>query len=132
MDFHGAVTAVDALHLNEGPLHFGLIGEANETVSPRLSRHSVRHDFGSFARWEPSLEKRDEYVLVNLGPKIADKDRVLRTAILTVICQIQVHDAKGQSKERRPSGTLRLASEWDEGRSKWIQAHDGQELWSQA
>lgn len=45
-DAHGAIAAIDALHLDESTLLVGLLREADETVTARLAGHGVRHDLG--------------------------------------------------------------------------------------
>lgn len=82
-DTHGAVAAVDTLHLSEGTLLVGLIREANETVATGHAADWVGHDLGGLARGETALEKRDKNVFVNLGTKVTNEDGVLGTTVIT-------------------------------------------------
>lgn len=95
---HGTVAAINALHLNESSLLIGLITKADEAVATGLARHGIRHDLGGLARGEAALEKGDQNELVDLGAEVADKNAVLRSAIITV-------------------SAIRLGTEriWDEG-----------------
>ena len=56
-DAHGAIAAVDALHLDQRALLVRLVAEADKAVSAGLAGHRVRHDLGRFARGEARLEK---------------------------------------------------------------------------
>jgi hypothetical protein len=82
-DTHGAVTAVDTLHLTQSPLLVVLVGEADETVSAGHAADGVGHDLGGLARGEAALEQRNEDVLVNLGAEVTNEDGVLRTTVIT-------------------------------------------------
>lgn len=82
---HRTVAAVDSLHLYERTLLVILIGKAHESIAAALSRHGVGHDLGRFARREPSLEERDQNILVDLGAKVAHEDAVLGSAVVAVV-----------------------------------------------
>jgi len=84
-DSHRTVAAVNALHLREGSLLIRLVSKTNETVASRHAGDWVRHDLSGLARGEPRLKQRDQYVFIHLGAKIADKDRVFWTAIVTTV-----------------------------------------------
>ena len=73
-DTHGAVAAVDALHLGESALLVTLIGEADEAVATRHAGDRISHDLGRLARWESGLEKRDQDIFVDLWAKITNED----------------------------------------------------------
>lgn len=81
-DTHGAVAAVDTLHLTQGTLLVILIGEADKAVTTRHSTNWVGHDLGRLARWEPALEKGNENVFVNLRAQVANENGVLGTTII--------------------------------------------------
>ena len=82
-DPHGAVSAVHALHLGESALLVTLVAKADEAVSTRHPRDRVGHDFGGLARREPSLEERDEDILVDLWAEVANEDGVLGASLVT-------------------------------------------------
>lgn len=82
-DPHGAVAAVDALHLGESALLVALVGEADEAVATGHARDGVGHDLGGLARWESSLEERDEDVLIDLRAEIANEDGELGASLVT-------------------------------------------------
>lgn len=82
-DAHGAVAAVDTLHLGESTLLVVLVGEANETVATGHAADGVGHDLGGLARGEAALEERDEDVFVHLGAEVTNKDGVLGTTVVT-------------------------------------------------
>lgn len=82
-DTHGAVAAVDPLHLGEGTLLVVLIGEADKTVSTGHAADGIGHDLGGLARGETALEERHKDVFVDLGAEITNEDGVLRTTIIT-------------------------------------------------
>jgi len=84
-DAHGAVATVDSLHLNESSLLILLIGETDEAVATRLSRHGIRHDLSRLARGEPRLEEGHKNVFVDLWAEVADEDRVLRTTVVASV-----------------------------------------------
>jgi hypothetical protein len=84
-DTHGAVAAVDTLHLGQSTLLVGLIREANETVSTGHAADGIGHDLGRLARGEAALEKRNKNVFVNLRAEITNENRVLGTTVITAI-----------------------------------------------
>ena len=81
-DAHRAVAAVDTLHLCQGALLIGFVGEADEAVATRKAADGVRHDLGRLAGWEAVLENADENVFVDLRPKIADENGVFGATIV--------------------------------------------------
>ena len=83
-DAHGAVAAVDTLHLNQSTLLVVLIREANKAVAARLARHGIGHDLGRLARGETGLEKGNKDIFVDLGAKISNEDGVLRSLVTEV------------------------------------------------
>lgn len=87
-DAHGAVTAVDTLHLAQSTLLVVLVGEANKTVSTGHAADGVGHDLGGLARGETALEERNKDVFVDLGTKITNEDGVLRTTVVTARTQV--------------------------------------------
>lgn len=87
-DAHGAVTAVDTLHLAQSTLLVVLVGEANETISTGHAADGVGHDLGGLARGEAALEERDKDVFVDLGTKVTNEDGVLRTTVVTARTQV--------------------------------------------
>ena len=82
-DAHGAVAAVDTLHLGESTLLVVLVGEADETVAAGHAGNGVGHDLGGLARREAALEERDENVFVNLRAEITNEDGVLGATVIT-------------------------------------------------
>lgn len=82
-DAHGAVAAVDTLHLGESALLVVLIGEADKTVAAGHAADGVGHDLGGLARGEAALEERDENVLVHLRTEITNEDGVLGATVIT-------------------------------------------------
>lgn len=84
-DTHGAVAAVDALHLVQSSLLVALIGEAHESVTARLSGSGIRHDLSRLAGGEASLEQRHEDEFVHLRTEVSDKDRELGAALVTAV-----------------------------------------------
>jgi hypothetical protein len=82
-DAHGAVAAVDTLHLGESTLLVVLIGEADETVATGHAGDGVGHDLGGLARGEAALEEGDKNVFVNLGAEITNEDGVLGATVIT-------------------------------------------------
>jgi hypothetical protein len=82
-DAHGAVAAVDTLHLGESTLLVVLIGEADETVATGHAADGVGHDLSGLARGEAALEEGDENVFVNLRAEIANEDGVLGATVIT-------------------------------------------------
>lgn len=82
-DAHGAVAAVDALHLGESTLLVVLIGETDETIATGHAADGVGHDLGGLARGEAALEKGDKNVFVNLWAKITNEDGVLGATVIT-------------------------------------------------
>lgn len=82
-DTHGAVAAVDALHLNESALLVILIGKADEPVATALTGHGIGHDLSRLAGREACLEERNQDVFVDLGAKVADENAVLGSTIVT-------------------------------------------------
>jgi hypothetical protein len=81
-DTHGAVAAVDALHLNEGALLIRLLAEANKAVATGLAGHRVRHDLSRLAGGEAGLEQRHEDELVDLRAKVANEDAELGATVV--------------------------------------------------
>ena len=81
-DAHGAIAAVDALHLNQRALLVRLVAKADKAISAGLAGHRVRHDLGGLARGEARLEQRNQNELVDLRAEVADKDTKLRAAII--------------------------------------------------
>jgi len=86
-DTHGAVAAVDTLHLNKSALLVILIGKANESVATALAGHGIGHDLSRLAGREACLEERNQNVFVDLGAEITDENAVLRTTVVTSINQ---------------------------------------------
>lgn len=84
-DAHGAVAAVDALHLGESTVLVLLVGEADKSVAARHAADGIGHDLGRLARGEAGLEKRNQNVFVDLGAEIADEDGVFGTAVVTAV-----------------------------------------------
>lgn len=82
-DAHGAVAAVDTLHLGESTLLVVLIRETDETVAAGHAADRVGHDLGGLARGEAALEEGDKNVFVNLRAEIANEDGVLGAAVIT-------------------------------------------------
>ena len=82
-DSHGAVTAVNTLHLGESALLVSLIGEADEAVATRHAGDRISHDLGRLARWESGLEERDQNIFVDLWAKVTNEDRELRATVIT-------------------------------------------------
>lgn len=82
---HRTVAAIDTLHFGQGALLVALIGKSNEAVAARHARKRVGHDLGRLARRETALEERHKDVFVDLGAKIADKDGVLRSTVISAI-----------------------------------------------
>jgi hypothetical protein len=82
-DAHGAVAAVDTLHLGESTLLVVLIGEANEAVTAGHAGDGVGHDLGGLARGEAALEEGDENVFVNLRAEVTNEDGVLGATVIT-------------------------------------------------
>lgn len=80
---HGAVAAVNTLHLRESALLVVLIGEADEAVAAGHAADGVGHDLGGLAGGEAALEERDEDVFVHFGAEVTDEDGVLRAAVVT-------------------------------------------------
>jgi hypothetical protein len=66
-------------------LLIGLVGKANETITSWHARDGICHDLGGFAWWKTSLEQWDQDVLIDLGAKIANKDRVFRATVITAM-----------------------------------------------
>lgn len=91
-DSHRSVTAVNALHFDQGTLLIILIGEADEAVTSALARHGIRHDLGRLARGEASLEKRDQDVFINLRAEIANEDAILGATVIAVWGTLYQHE----------------------------------------
>jgi hypothetical protein len=81
-DAHGAVAAVDTLHLGESALLVVLVGEADETVATGHAGNGVGHDLGGLARGEAALEEGDKNVFVNLRAEITNEDGVLGATVI--------------------------------------------------
>lgn len=80
---HGAVAAVDTLHLGESALLVVLVGETDESVAAGHARDGIGHDLGGLARGETALEEGDEDVFVDLGAEVTNEDGVLGTTVIT-------------------------------------------------
>lgn len=96
-DAHGAVAAVDTLHLSESALLVVLVGEADETVAAGHARDRIGHDLGGLARGEAALEERNEDILVDFGAEITNEDGVLRATVITA--RGELVQIKAQSTE---------------------------------
>lgn len=81
-DAHGAVAAVDTLHLGESALLVVLVGETNESVATGHAGNGVGHDLGGLARGEAALEERNKDIFVNLRAEITNEDGVLGTTVI--------------------------------------------------
>ncbi len=81
-DAHGAVAAVNTLHLGEGLLLVLLVCEANETVTTRHAANGVGHDLGGLGRGVLVLEELDKDKLSDFRSKVTNEDRVLRAALI--------------------------------------------------
>jgi len=84
---HGAVAAVDTLHLDKSTLLVILVGKANEPVATALTGHGIGHDLSRLAGREACLEERNQNVFIDLGTEIADEDAVLRTTVVASVNQ---------------------------------------------
>lgn len=84
-DSHGAVTAVDTLHLGESTLLVALIGEADEAVATRHAGDRISHDLGRLARWESGLEERDQDIFVDLWAKVTNENGEFRSTVITIM-----------------------------------------------
>jgi hypothetical protein len=73
-DTHGAIAAINTLHLNQGTLLVLLIRETDESIAARLAGHRVRHDLRRLARGEAALEEGHEDKLIDLRAEIADEN----------------------------------------------------------
>lgn len=82
-DTHRTVAAVDTLHFGESALLVLRVGEANESVTARHAADWVRHDLGGLDGAVFALEEGDEDVFIDLWTEIANKDGVLRAAIVS-------------------------------------------------
>lgn len=102
-DAHGAVTAVNTLHLVESAQLVGLVGEADEAISAGLASVGVGHDLRALARREAALEQRHEDVLGDLRTKITDKDGELGAAIVTEQQELALRKVQGRSPMNIPS-----------------------------
>lgn len=56
-DTHGTITAINALHFNEGALLISFVSETDETIAARLASHGIGHDLCGLAGRESALEK---------------------------------------------------------------------------
>ena len=84
-DTHGAVAAVDTLHLAQGTLLVVLVGEAHKTVTAGHAADGIGHDLGGLAGREAALEERDEDVFVDLGAEVTHEDGVLGATVITAV-----------------------------------------------
>lgn len=84
-DAHGAVAAVDTLHLGQSTLLIVLIGEADKTIAARHSTDGVGHDLGGLAGRESALEEGNQDIFVDLGAQVANEDGVLGATVITAI-----------------------------------------------
>ena len=87
-DTHGTIATVYALHLAQGKLLIGLIGEAHKAISTRHAGKGVRHDLGGLAGWEAALEERYKDVFIDLGAKIANEDAVFGSTIIATTAYV--------------------------------------------
>ena len=81
-DTHGAVAAVDTLHLTQSTLLVILIGEADKAITTGHSTDGVGHYLGRLARWESALEKGNEDIFVHLRTQVANENGVLGTTVI--------------------------------------------------
>lgn len=83
-DAHGAVAAVNALHLDKSALLVVLVGKTNKPIATTLAGHGIGHDLSRLAGWEARLEERNQNVFVDLRAEVTDEDAVLGAAVITV------------------------------------------------
>lgn len=81
-DAHGAVSAVDALHLSEGLLLVLLAGEPNETVAAGHATDGVGHDLGGFGGGVLVLEELNEDELGHFWTQVSDEDAEFGTTFI--------------------------------------------------
>lgn len=103
-DTHGAVAAVDTLHLSEGALLVVLVGEADEAVAAGHAADGVGHDLGGLARGETALEERDEDVFVHLRAEVTNEDGVLRATVVTAEGSVSLECCHGWDWEMLTCG----------------------------
>lgn len=84
-DSHGTRTAIEALHLSQGPLHFAFIAETNETVASGGVGNRISHDLGRLAGRVSRLEKLMQSKLSHIGSKVTDENRELRATVVTLV-----------------------------------------------
>jgi len=84
-DSHGAVAAVDTLHLDKSALLVVLIGKADKPIATALAGHGIGHDLSRLAGWEARLEERNQNVFVDLGSEVTNEDAVFGTAVVPSI-----------------------------------------------
>jgi hypothetical protein len=86
-DSHGSISAVDTLHFGQSAIPFAFVTESNESVSARLSRHWVGHDFRRLAGLISNLEEGNEHVFSDFGAEITDKDAEFGTSVVTTVLE---------------------------------------------
>jgi len=108
---HGAVAAVDTLHLSQGALLVSLVRKSDETVAARKATDGVGHDLGRLARGETTLENADENVFVDLRAEVADEDGELGSAVVTAAigktaarCPVELERAVGVGNQGAVQG----------------------------
>lgn len=84
-DPHGAVAAVDTLHLNQGSLLVALVAESDESIPTRLAGLLVGHDLRRLAGVEARLEESDEDELVDFVAQITDENGEFGAAVIAAV-----------------------------------------------
>jgi hypothetical protein len=90
----------------ESTLLFSLLTETDESVAARHATDGVRHDFGRFARLELVLEQGEEDVFVDIWSEVANEDRELWSAVITI--------AVSQSTTGSPVELERTGGVWNQ------------------
>ena len=88
---HGAVAAVDALHLSEGLLLVLLASEPDKTVAARHTTDRVGHDLGGLGGLVLVLEELYEDELGDLGAQVSDEDAEFGTTLIAAVRVISDH-----------------------------------------
>lgn len=84
-DAHGAVAAVDALHLGESLLLVLLASESDKTIAARHTADGVGHDLGRLGGLVLVLEELYEDELGNLGAQVSDENAELGTTLIAAV-----------------------------------------------
>ena len=90
-DAHGAIAAVDALHLGEGLLLVLLASEPDKTVAARHTANGVGHDLGGLGGLVLVLEELYEDELGDLGAQVSDENAEFGTTLIAAVRIISDH-----------------------------------------